>query len=151
AFEEENYDDTQKNWRDLRTDDAAAFMRGWCSGAPGIAMSRRRLAELTENPAILACCRRDLARAEEFLANAPLPRRDCLCCGLSARLTARARLGLPADPAAAGLRERLLTDRLALLHPFETDDRNYGLMQGAAGVIYALATQETELSGGMLL
>lgn len=151
AFEEEHYDAAQQNWRDLRTDDPAAFMRGWCSGAPGIAMSRRRLTELTENPDILACCRRDLARAEEFLTRSPLPKRDCLCCGLSARLTARARLGLPADPAAEGLRERLLTDRLNLLHPFETADRNYGLMQGAAGVIYALATQETELSGGMLL
>ena len=151
AFEEDYYDPAQRNWRDLRTDDPAAFMRGWCSGAPGIAMSRKCLTDLTENPAILACCERDLARAEAFLTALPLPARDCLCCGLSARLTARAMLGLPADPAASGLRERLLAERLVLFHPFDTDDRNYGLMQGAAGVIYALAMQGSELSGEMLV
>ena len=150
AFEEEHYVAAQQNWRDLRTQDPAAFMRGWCSGAPGIAMCRSRLKELTDNPAILACCERDLARAEAFLTALPLPKRDCLCCGLSARLTARAMLGLPDDHAASGLRDRLLAERPVLLHPFETADRNYGLMQGMAGVIYALAMQGSELSGGML-
>ncbi|MBR2732184.1 MAG: hypothetical protein IKD72_09405, partial [Clostridia bacterium] len=151
AFEEEHYVAAQQNWRDLRTQDPAAFMRGWCSGAPGIAMCRSRLKELTDNPAILACCERDLARAEAFLTALPLPKRDCLCCGLSARLTARAMLGLPDDPAASGLRDRLLAERPVLLHPFDTADRNYGLMQGMAGVIYALAMQGSELSGGMLI
>ena len=43
------------------------------------------------------------------------------------------------------------SNSLALFHADDTDDRNYGLMQGFAGVIYAVAMYNDEKSGGMLL
>lgn len=150
-FEEAHYIEAENNWRDLRVPDAVKFMNGWCSGAPGIALCRSRLAALTQHPAIRAACDRDLARAERHLTSAFACKRDHLCCGNAARLMALSRLGLQNAALADGLRARLQTDQLVLPHPFDTADRNFGLMQGLAGAVYALAMLENDRSGGMLL
>ncbi|MBQ8980022.1 MAG: hypothetical protein IJ077_00240, partial [Eubacterium sp.] len=47
--------------------------------------------------------------------------------------------------------DRIKDDSIVLLHPCDTDDRDFGLMQGLAGVIYAVAMYGDEKSGGMLL
>jgi lantibiotic biosynthesis protein len=57
AYEDTLFDPLEGNWRDLRLPPRSpAFARGWCHGAPGIAMSRLRAAAL------------DPERAESYLA-----------------------------------------------------------------------------------
>ena len=59
-WENDRYDLTHHNWFDLRKPDRKAFMLGWCSGAPGIGMSRNRLMEITDNQQIYNICREDV-------------------------------------------------------------------------------------------
>lgn len=53
TYERQLYDPAQQNWPDLRSDPSRPnqpekqFMLAWCHGAPGIALSRLRAAELT--------------------------------------------------------------------------------------------------------
>ena len=142
----------RNNWPDLRDEGKAGFMGGWCSGAPGIGMYRKKLMEYTDNTEILEICRSDVANAKAYLEehrNREL-RRDTLCCGNAARLMAASYLGVEmlelkktitrsVDPASPGL-----------FHLVNTADHQLSLMQGAAGVGYALALYGHEKSGGML-
>ncbi|MBR1531627.1 MAG: DUF4135 domain-containing protein [Eubacterium sp.] len=150
-FEEQNYFDNEHNWRDLRALDRVAFMHGWCSGVGGEAMIRQRLYSLTENEKIKAICRRDLERAKVNLLSDFTVKRDCLCCGNAARLMAISNINEKNSRLYTLLCDRIKDDSVVLLHPCDTDDRDFGLMQGLAGVIYAVAMYGDEKSGGMLL
>ncbi|MBQ9673103.1 MAG: DUF4135 domain-containing protein [Ruminococcus sp.] len=151
SFEEKYFDSDKNNWQDLRYTDKVAFMNGWCSGAGGIAMSRKRLLMLTENEKIRFLCRRDIERSIKNLASDTVMKRDSLCCGNSSRLMAASCIGVKNDMLYRLLTDRLKNDCLCLVHLNETCDHSFGLMQGLAGVGYTLAMYGDEKSGGMLL
>ena len=150
-FEEAHFDSEHNNWRDLRATDRVAFMHGWCSGVAGEAMVRSALLNLCDNREITALCRRDIDRAAASLTSGFTAKKDCLCCGNAARLTACSHLNVKNSGIDTLLCDKIKDGRLVLLHPAGTADRNYGLMQGLAGVVYAVAMAEDDKSGGMLL
>jgi len=126
-------------------------MNGWCSGAAGIAMVRNYIAKATENAHLRQLCRQDIERAAENLTAHTILPRDSLCCGNAARLMALSCLGEQNADLYSHLCTAVNTDSLQLFHPNKTCDRNFGLMQGIAGIAYALAMYQDPLSGGMLL
>ena len=139
------------NWQDLRYSDKTVFMNGWCSGAAGVAMVRKYIAQATKSTELKKLCRLDIARATENLtAHIVLPR-DSLCCGNAARLMALSYLGEQNEDLYQHLCNAVRSDSLQLFHPHKTCDENFGLMQGLAGIAYALAMYQNPLSGGMLL
>ena len=113
-------------------------------------MVRRRLAELCDNAEIISACRRDLARAEQNLTSDFTVKRDCMCCGNAARLVACSNIGAKNEQLYNILFGRIKSDSVVLLHPCDTADCNCGLMQGLAGVYYAVAMYGDSRSGGML-
>lgn len=147
-WENKYFDNEQKNWYDLRNDRKRGFMSGWCSGAPGIGMARQRLFNFTENEAIKALCARDIENSRAMLLNYAPARRDSLCCGAAARLMAASRLGVRLDGEYDALCKRLSNDALRLFSAADSCDINSGLMQGVAGIGYALAMYSDKLSGG---
>ena len=150
-FEEEHYNEEANNWQDLRVSDKVGFMHGWCSGVGGEAMARKSLLTLTENAEIISICNRDLERAEKNLCSDFTAKRDSLCCGNAARLTACSNLNLKNTGLYTLLCDRIKNGSLNMFHPCDTADKNYGLMQGLAGVIYAITMYGDERSGGMLI
>ena len=152
SFEEKYFDNKKNNWRDLRDETRQdAFMNGWCSGAGGMAMTRKRLAELTDNEELRAVCRRDVERARINLASDTVLKRDSLCCGNASRLMAASCIGIKNEILYERLCRAICTDTLTLVHLIDTCDHNFGLMQGLAGAGYAVAMYGDEKSGGMLL
>lgn len=151
SFEETYFHADVNNWQDLRAEDRVAFMHGWCSGVGGIAMARKSLLALTDNAAIRAQCERDIERAAANLSSDFTAKRDSLCCGNAARLMACSDLNIKNSRLFRTLCDKMKDDSLVLFHVNDTGDRNYGLMQGLAGVIYAIALYGDEKSGGMLL
>lgn len=129
-WENAHYDEKTRNWPDLRDPASPGFMKGLCSGAPGIALARRQLLRYTNHPEITAICKEDLRRATCFLQEQQPLKRDTLCCGNASLAEAGRVLGIPL------LR---LNDRISLYHPLNTNDFSAGLFQGWAGVGYALA------------
>jgi len=133
-WEDALYDESARNWPDLRDPQQRGFMKGLCSGAPGIGMARMQLLRYVQDTRIRAICEADVARAQAFLAAQDMPlKRDTLCCGNAALVEAARVLCVHAL-----LR---LNDMPTLYHPLDTDDFQAGLFQGFAGVGYALARQ----------
>ena len=129
------------NWQDIRDPKKPGFMSGWCSGAPGIGMARQAIdAEHS-----------DVAAAKAFLEKQTPSRRHSLCCGTAARLMAASRLGVRVDGLFSELCEAEKKGQLRLLRPVNTPEMPISLMQGVAGVAYALAMYGDPMSGGMLL
>ncbi len=152
SFEETYYSSEKHNWRDLRDETLTdAYMNGWCSGAGGVAMSRKRLFALTDNEEIKALCARDLERAAVNLSSDTVMKRDSLCCGNASRLMAASCIGVKNDRLYERLCQAICADALTLAHLNDTCDHVYGLMQGVAGAGYAAAMYGDEKSGGMLL
>lgn len=134
-WENAQFDEEEVNWPDYRDPDRRGFMKGFCSGAPGIGLARKQMLEYTGNRQIRRICEKDVLRARIFLKNqiAPL-RRDSLCCGNAAMIEAERSL----TGCMAGNR---LNDAPVLVHMLDTDDVPVGLFQGWAGVGYALVRQ----------
>ena len=151
SFEEQYFDKEKNNWQDLRHTDKTAFMNGWCSGAGGEAMTRKRILSLTENDTVKKLCIRDIERAAQNLRSDTVLKRDSLCCGNSSRLMAMSCIGVQNKQLYDIVEKRFFDDKLCLVHILDTCDVNYGLMQGISGVIYALMMYDNELSGGMLI
>ena len=149
AWENAHFDGAEGNWRDLRGE--GGFMGGWCSGAPGIGMARKRLASYTRDPEVLAVCADDIERSIRWLDIAPVSPRHTLCCGNAARLTAACLIGANESRFAEALASCRSAKSCGLLHPLGTADRNPGLMQGIAGVSYALDMRGDPLMGEFLI
>jgi lantibiotic modifying enzyme len=142
----------RNNWPDLREEGKVGFMGGWCSGAPGIGMYRKKLMEYTANSEILEICRRDAANTKAYLEehrNKEL-QRDTLCCGNAARLMSASYLGVEMSELKKSITRSVDPASPRLFHLVNTADHQLSLMQGAAGVGYALALYGDEKSGGML-
>ena len=144
------YMEEERNWRDMRVKEEARFMHGWCTGAPGIGMCRKKMLSYTDNPAIIAICKQDIERATNNLCAHLTAKKDCLCCGNAARWMALSNLDIKKDGFHTALYDTMKGDGLTLLHPLNTADVNYSLMQGLAGVIYAIILYGDTRSGGML-
>lgn len=135
-WENTQYDEVEKNWLDLRNPERHGFMKGLCSGAPGIGLARMQLLKYTRDTQIADVCMMDLRRVREFLrAQRQSLRRDTLCCGNAALIVAERAL-LPQGECHSQLSAEPL-----LYHALETNDFPVGLFQGWAGVGYALARQ----------
>ena len=145
------YNNKLRNWGDNRSPSKIGYMCGWCSGAPGIGMARQKLASYLDDEELLTLCRIDAERSAAFLQRGTFSRRDTLCCGNAAQLMAASRLGVLADALYDRLRGVVRADSPGLLHLLDTADKNCGLMQGLAGIGYALATYGDPSSGEMLL
>ncbi len=142
----------RNNWPDLRDERRAGFMGGWCSGAPGIGMYRKKLMEYTSSLEILDICRRDVSITKAYLeehTNKEL-RRDTLCCGNAARLMTASYLGVEMLELKKSITRSVDPASPKLFHLVNTADHQVSLMQGASGVGYALAMYGDEKSGGML-
>lgn len=142
----------RNNWPDMRMEGIVGFMGGWCSGAPGIGMCRKKLMEYTTNLEILEICRRDIAIAKAYLeehTNREL-QRDTLCCGNAARMMVASYLGVEMLELKKAITRSVDPASPKLFHLVNTADHQVSLMQGAAGVGYALALYGDEKSGGML-
>lgn len=150
-WENRHFDSDTNNWYDLRKTDTHHYSYGWCSGMPGIGMARKKLLEYTNNPQIKALCEKDIKCATLALSQQLRLAKDHLCCGNSALLIACSYLGIEDNGAFKELYEKILTDSLVFSHPADTCDINPGLMQGLAGVGYALAMYQDKLCGEMLL
>ncbi|MBE5790530.1 MAG: DUF4135 domain-containing protein [Clostridiales bacterium] len=133
-WENEYFDEAENNWQDLRDQNKRGFMKGLCSGAPGIGIARAQLMKYTDNKAIHEICQKDIDRVKAFLLSEAPVRRDTLCCGNASMMEA----------------ERILTGKIScakfndavnLYHPLDTDDFPIGLMQGISGAGYALSRQ----------
>ena len=142
----------RNNWPDLRYNGRVGFMGGWCSGAPGIGMYRKKLMEYTANSEILEICRRDIAIAKTYLEDHKSKelQRDTLCCGNAARLMAASYLGVDMPELKKAITRSVDPASPKLFHLVNTADHQVSLMQGAAGVGYVLALYGDERSGGML-
>ena len=150
-WEDSSYDREHHNWADLRRHDKKAFMLGWCSGAPGIGMVRHRLINISENPEIVEICRADTDRSYRIMRGYDILRQDHLCCGNCARLMAVSNIGGRLDDLYREVENRLKNHQPGLGHLIGTADFNAGLMQGYAGVGYALAMYGDRKSGNMLV
>ncbi len=147
-WENTEYDPIVQNWSDLRETQRRVFMRGWCSGTPGVLMCRRQLMEYTKNEKVLALCRQDIEQASDFLKRPHPHPRATLCCGEGSLVMAGARLGISVENR---LEYAVSSDSPRLFHAMKTADRNPSLMQGLAGVVYALMMQNDPRCGGMLV
>lgn len=147
-WENEQFDPKLWNWKDLRDPKKVGYMRGWCSGAPGIGMCRKKLLFYTQNEEIRRICREDIEKVKTFLLP-PLPYPGAsLCCGEASRVMAAACLGVSVEHKLSRI---VCADAPELYHPLNTADASLSLMQGLAGIGYALAMQDDERCGGMLL
>lgn len=142
----------RNNWPDLRIDDKVSFMGGWCSGAPGIGMYRKKMMNYTANRDIIEICRRDMAYAAAYLEDHRDKEllRDTLCCGNAARLMAASYLGVGMPELRVSITRSIDPASPGLFHLVNTADHRISLMQGAAGIGYALAMYGNQKSGGML-
>ncbi len=150
-WENEYFDTAAGNWRDLRSTEKVRYMNGWCSGAPGIGMARKQLSQYCESSKIRNICSQDIARAVACINTRKPAKRDSLCCGSSSQLMAASALGIAANEIYSSVEEKVLNGEAQLFHPLDTCDMNSGLMQGFAGIGYALAMYGDEKSGGMLI
>lgn len=150
-WEDTYYDENLHNWLDLRKHGKKAHMLGWCSGAPGIGMARKMVLRMTKNTRIKDICLRDINYAKEAICGYGSIKRDNLCCGNSTRLMAASYLNIDADTLYKEVLKRLQTGETVLYHTAETDDFTPGLMQGYAGLGYAIAMYGDERAGKMLL
>ncbi len=150
-FENFHLDKSVNNWLDLRYKDRKGFMKGWCSGAPGIAMSRNKILKYTKNEKITEICKKDIYHAKLFLSTAEEQKKDSLCCGNSSLLVAGSCLGVSNDNLFKSLASRLNNGQINIYRPLDTCSINCGLMQGISGIGYALAMYGDPLCGDMLV
>lgn len=146
AYERGMFSPVAGNWPDLRASesDAASFMCGWCSGAPGVGLARLGGLPALDSPE----ARQDVALALETTLAPGRLGVDHLCCGHAARaelaLTAGLRLGRPAlieraRQVAAGVLARARRDgRFSLVAGLPREVATPGLFQGTAGIGYTL-------------
>lgn len=147
-WENEQFNPAIWNWKDLRDPKKVGYMRGWCAGAPGIGMCRKKLLSYTHNSEILEICQNDIEKVKAFLLP-PLPYRDAsLCCGEASRVMAASCLGIFVEHKLSRI---VRADAPELYHPMNTADASVSLMKGLSGIGYALAMEGDERSGGMLL
>ena len=142
----------RNNWLDLRDEENNRFMGGWCSGAPGIGMYRKKLLEYTTSLKIQEVCNRDILFSKAYLEehiNREL-QRDTLCCGNAARLMVASYLGVEMPELKKTITRSIEPASPRLFHLVNTADHQMSLMQGVAGVGYALAMYGNQNSGGML-
>ena len=150
-WENQNFNKEKNNWYDLRKAEKGQFMYGWCSGAPGIGMARKKLSDYTNDPQIRTVCEKDIQCALALLAEQKYIARDSLCCGHASMLAAASYLGAEAPALYDRLQNNVLSDTVELFHPAGTCDMNPGLMQGIAGIGYTLALYGDPQCGAMLV
>lgn len=149
-WENAYYSEEMGNWADLRND-GKGYMFGWCSGAPGIGIARKELLKYTENAQIRKICSEDIKRVQSSIQKRDPLTIDCLCCGNAAVLMAASRLGINKDVLYNRMKAALKSGEISLNHIADTCDFIPGLMQGYAGVGYALAMYGDERCGDMLV
>ena len=152
-WENTYYDSKAMNWRDLRGKNSKVqlFMNGWCSGTPGIIMSRKELLNITNSERVKEICINDIRIAEEWLKVCPLEDHDNLCCGNAAKIMLASRLGISCSALYEKSIRAVEQDNLNLQHLIGTDDFIPGLMQGYAGIGYALTMYGDSRCGEMLV
>lgn len=136
CWENERYDADAMNWPDLRDPEKQGFMKGLCSGAPGIGLARLQLMRYVRDARVVEICSEDVQCVREFLRKQSVPlKRDTLCCGNAAMVEARRVL--------SGENDIKMNENPVLFHALGTDDFPIGLFQGWAGVGYAQARSES--------
>ncbi|GEM_PF-3718443 len=147
--EENQYYDKEKcNWRDLRDSEVYGFMKGYCSGAPGIGMARKKMLSYTENGKIADICNKDIERVKEFLQKEQNYKRATLCCGESSFAVCASYLGVKVKD---NLNSAINAQSARFVRAFKTAELNPTLMQGVAGVGYASAMRGFSQAGEMLI
>ncbi len=146
AYERSVFSAAAGNWPDLRASegDAAHFMCGWCSGAPGVGLARLGGLPALDTPEV----RQELAVALETTLATSRQAVDHLCCGHAGRielaLTAGLRLGRSAlieraRQVAAGVLVRARRNgQFSLVAGLPREVATPGLFQGTAGMGYTL-------------
>ena len=152
-WENKHFDRQVMNWKDLRDNNGMTpkYMNGWCGGTPGITMARKQLYSITKDDRIKVVCSNDIRSIEKWFGECSLEDYDSLCCGNAAKIMAASRLGISMQLNYERLIYAVKNDRLNFHHLIRTRDFNPGLMQGYAGIGYALAMYGDRRSGGMLV
>ncbi|MDD3654043.1 MAG: type 2 lanthipeptide synthetase LanM family protein [Desulfotomaculaceae bacterium] len=88
AYENSVYDQEYRNWPDFRKNPdlpkgQKAFMAGWCSGAPGVGLTRLAMLQHEKD---LGFLHRDIENALAFTLAFPVDYSDHICCGGSGRV-----------------------------------------------------------------
>jgi lantibiotic modifying enzyme len=150
-WENSHYSENDNNWFDLRDKTKKGFMGGWCSGAPGIGMARRYIEKNTNNVDLKNICKVDIERVNRFLEERTEYKRDTLCCGTSSALMVSSFMGASAHRLYKYLCDAEKRNAIRVFNVASTCDKNVSLMQGMAGIAYALAMYGDALCGGMLI
>lgn len=125
------YDADACNWPDLRDPEKHGFMHGLCAGVPGIGLARKMMLQQNIGEEIRAICIADIEKVKAYYEQPRVLKRDSLCCGNAARIACeRGTLGR--------IPQSALNAEPVFYHPLNTNDFPAGLMQGWAGVGYAL-------------
>jgi lantibiotic modifying enzyme len=150
AYERSLYDHSERNWPDLRQTTPGArpkFLTTWCHGAPGIALGRVELPNVTLLPEVLA----ETSLALETTAAVGIDAVDHLCCGGLGRADILLEAGMRlASPGLVSASRRLVSTVTAradsekafrLFPDIERTVFNPGMFKGMAGIGYALLRQ----------
>ena len=150
-WEDLHYNPNVKNWRDMRYQKQVNYMNGWCSGTPGITLCRSELKKISTDDRIKDICNKSINTTSDWFAYSSVHDHDSLCCGNAARIMAASRLGIKAEYTFNRLITAAKQSCLNLQHLARTNDYIPGLMQGYAGIGYALIMYGDNRSGGMLV
>lgn len=126
-----HYSEEKLNWPDLRDPDRIGFMHGLCAGAPGIGIARKLMLSQNIGSDIREICMKDIERVKSYYSEARTLRRDSLCCGNAARIIGELAV-------CETVEKSTLNASPVLVHMLNTNDFPAGLLQGWAGVGYAL-------------
>lgn len=166
CYENTCFDEEAGNWPDYRTDPGnkegrRQFMSGYCSGAPGIGISRKAAAEIIRDcleqnhsmepeekekaKKLLALCEKDILRAAEYTGTrrADQSVREHLCCGEAGRIDFLIHLGKDAQKEAKERISYMVRRKEKVgeysYHPAEGFFyKNLSMFQGDAGIGYEL-------------
>lgn len=96
TYENSVFDEQASNWPDFRRDprqkdtSTKQFMAGYCSGAPGVGLSRldqfRRGVKDPKDSSLQLMILEDIKRADRFVRSIPAEQRNHLCCGSASRV-----------------------------------------------------------------
>lgn len=150
-WEDLHYNSSVNNWRDMRYPKQFIYMNGWCSGTPGITMYRSELKKIIKDNRIKEICDNSIALTRDWFAFSSNHDHDSLCCGNAARIMAASRLEIGTEYLFRYIISSAEQGCLNFQHLARTNDYIPGLMQGHAGIGYALIMYGDKRSGGMLV
>jgi len=141
-FENTHFDETERNWPDLRDSKRNSYMNAWCHGAMGIGLSRIRCFELTKSEYLIEDVDHCLSHYDSTLSWQNMS--ACQCHGISGNmellLEASKVIDMPSllnkieQTAEKGVKH--INENRAMINGLQNHYQIPGLMNGLAGIGY---------------